>query len=78
MGAAARVTPCSGHTGQVVPGSAVRDVSRDENGWHDPAACAGGDVGRRDQVAVAGELAMRASEHPPLGLRDAAVAVRAG
>jgi hypothetical protein len=31
-------------------GPTVRDVSR--NGWRDPAAGAGGDASRRDQVAA--------------------------
>jgi len=64
MRAAARVTSCRGHTWQVRPGPAVRDASRDD-GWRGPAAQAGGDVSRGDQVAVAGELAVRAGEHPP-------------
>jgi hypothetical protein len=41
----------------------VRDVSRN-NDWRDPAAGAGGDVNRRDQVAVASEWAVRAGEYP--------------
>jgi hypothetical protein len=64
MGAAARVTSRRGHTRQVVPGAAVRDASRN-NSWRDPAADTGGDVSRRDKVAVAAELTVRAGEHPP-------------
>jgi hypothetical protein len=77
MGAAARVTSRRGDTGQVRPGAAVRDVSRDD-GWRGSAAVAGGDAGRRDQVAVAGELAVRAGELAPGGLGDAAAAGGAG
>jgi hypothetical protein len=47
MGAAAWVTSGRGNTWQMVPGAAVRDVSRDEDGWRGPAARAGGDIGRR-------------------------------
>jgi hypothetical protein len=77
MGAAARVTSGRGHTGQVGSGAAVRDASRD-GGWRDPAARAGGDVSRRDQVAVALKLAVRAGEHPPGRLGDAVAAGGAG
>jgi hypothetical protein len=55
----------------------VRDVSRD-NDWRDPAAGAGGDVSRRDQVAVTGEPAMRAGEDPPGWLGDTFEALGAG
>src|SRR5258708_40281128 len=78
MRAAARVTSRRGHTWQVLPGPAVRDASRDDDGWRGPAARAGGDAGRGDQVAVAGELAVRAGEDPPGRPGDAAAAVRAG
>jgi hypothetical protein len=55
----------------------VRDVSRN-NDWRDPAAGSGGDVSRRDQVAVAGEPAMRAGEDPPGWLGDTVEALGAG
>jgi hypothetical protein len=47
----------------------VRDACRN-NSWRGSAAGAGGDVSRRDQVAVAGERAMRAGEDPPGWLGD--------
>src|SRR4249920_3035525 len=52
MRAAARVTSRRGHTRKMVPGAAVRDAGRGD-GRRDPAGRAPGDVGRRDQVAVA-------------------------
>jgi hypothetical protein len=53
MGAAARVTSRRGDTRKVCPGAAVRDVG--QNDRRDPAAESGGDIGRRSEVAVAGE-----------------------
>src|SRR5258708_4642155 len=63
------VTSRRGHTWQVRPGPAVCDATR--QGRRDPAARAGGDAGRRDQGAVAVELAVRAGGDPPgrFGLR---------
>ena len=52
MGAAARVTSRGGDTRKVCPGAAVRDAGQD--GRRGTAARAGGDVGRREQVAVTG------------------------
>ena len=66
MRAAARVTSRRGHTRKVVPGAAVRDAGHD--GRREAAGRAPGDVGRRDQVAVAAQPAARAAEHPPGGL----------
>jgi hypothetical protein len=61
----------------VVPGAAVRDAGRGD-GRRDPAGQAPGDVGRRDQVAVAGQPAVRAAEHPAARLGDPGPAARAG
>jgi hypothetical protein len=47
MMAAARVTSRRVNTGQMFPGAAVRDVSR-EDGWRAAAARAGGDVDSPD------------------------------
>ena len=67
MGAAPRVTSRRGHAWQVRPGAAVRD--RRPRGWPGgTAARAGGDVGRREQVAVAREPAVRAAGSRPGGL----------
>jgi hypothetical protein len=52
MKAPPRVTSRRGHTRKMRPGPAVRDAGRGD-GRRDAAARAGGDVGRRDQVAVA-------------------------
>jgi hypothetical protein len=52
MGAAAWVTSRGGDTRQVGPDAAVRDASRNDR--RDPAAMAGGDIGCRGEVAVAG------------------------
>jgi hypothetical protein len=68
MGAAAWVTSRGGDTRKVRPGAAVRDASRNDR--RDAAAESGGDAGRRRKVAVAGELAGRAGQHPPGGLGD--------
>jgi len=76
MRAAARVTSRRGHTRKVVPGAAVRDVGRD--GRRGAAGQAPGDVGRRDQVAMARLAAARAAEHPAARFGDACPAGRAG
>ena len=76
MSAAARVTSRGGDTGQVRPGAAVRDAGRD--GRRGAAAESGGDIGGRGQVAVAGELASRAGQHPPGRLRNPGPAGGAG
>jgi hypothetical protein len=76
MGAAARVTSRGGDTGQVRPGAAVRDAGWD--GRRGAAAESGGDIGGRGQVAVAGELASRAGQHPPGRFGDPAGTGRAG
>jgi hypothetical protein len=68
MGAPARVTSREGDTGQVRPGAAVRDASR--NGRRDAAAESGGDAGGRGQVAVAGELAGREAVGGQHGVLD--------
>jgi hypothetical protein len=59
----------------VRPGAAVRDAGRDDR--CDAAAESGGDAGGRDQVAVAGELAGRAGQHPPGRFGDPGPAGRA-
>ena len=76
MGAAAWVTSRGGDTRKVGPGAAVRDAGRD--GRRGAAAVPGGDIGGRDQVAVAGELAARAGQDPPGRLGDPGPAGRAG
>src|SRR6478672_6956045 len=76
MGAAARVTSRGGDTGQVRPGAAVRDAGWD--GRRGAAAESGGDIGGRGKVAVAGELAGRAGQHPPGRFGDPAGTGRAG
>ena len=77
MGATARVTSRGGDTGQVGPRAAVRDADRD-TGWRGSAAVAGGDVGRREQVAVARVPAVRARELAAFGFGDAPGAGGAG
>ena len=61
----------------MVPGAAVRDASRG-HGRRDPAGPRPGDVGRRDQVAVAGPARSAGSEHPAARLGDSGRAGRAG
>lgn len=77
MGAAPGVTSCRVHTWQVGTGAAVRDIGR-EDGRCGAAARAGGDAGGREQVAVPGELAVRAGKHPPGRFGDVVVASGAG
>src|SRR5690348_1600453 len=76
MGAAARVTSRGGDTRKVRPGAAVRDAGRD--GWRGAAAESSGAIDGRGEVAVAGELAVRAGQEPPGRLGDASGAGGAG
>jgi hypothetical protein len=77
MGAAARVTPRGGDTWEMRACATVRDTDRDD-GRCGAAADAGGDVGGREQVAVAGVPTARAVHDPPNGLGNAFGASRAG
>jgi hypothetical protein len=72
-----RVTSCRVHTWEVRPGPAVRDP-RTRWGEDGAAARPGGDVGRRDQVAVPGVPAMRAGEYTSDGFRHPTGTRRAG
>jgi len=76
MGAAARVTSRGGNTRKVRPSAAVRYTGRNDR--RDPAAESGGDIGGRGKVAVTGELAGRAGQHPPGRLGNPGPAGQAG
>src|SRR5215831_6360055 len=71
MGAAARVTSRGGDTRKMGPSAAVRDVGR-ESGRRGPAAESGGDIDRREQVAVADVPTGAARELAAIGLGHAA------